>query len=206
MIEDEAMFLYGFIVGFGTPTMIHAYGAATSGALRPGGRRSISTRATMALTAVAAISAVAAFDLIPGRNPYMDRSDYALGLAIMIGLSIMTTSVSAFIADGKARVWRARPEIFRLLRDDVPLRTDMQSEELIKITRRHDGEIKVSRHVSAETLEAIEEIIRRHGCGHLTEFEILVHALPKSATLRAAIAASGSDPMKSKYAMIVGML
>lgn len=122
----------------------------------------------------------------------------AEAIARMANLAVPALAIAVAMAcaiDARARRRRAIEEIRSILADDVEFRTGMAVPDTVTIERDVDGDLEVSHHMAHVTERAIDAVHRRHAHSLPLKVKIGVHPLPRSATLRAAIAARGLDPM-----------
>lgn len=120
--------------------------------------------------------------------------DGPIRIALAAILATGATLAAASAADVQWRKRRIRAELRALLGDDVELRTSLPNEETFEIALRN-GKRRMSHRLKKETAERAVEAHERSAKRMPLPVEVTVHPLPQSATLRAAVKASGSDPM-----------
>lgn len=114
-------------------------------------------------------------------------------------LAAVSASATITYATQKVSVWRRIGRIKRkateLLAQDVESRVAIQTPKSVLLASYGEPEVHVGADLRPETLSALRDLVRREADGRKFEVMIKMHPLPASATLRAAVAAQGLDPM-----------
>lgn len=115
----------------------------------------------------------------------------------VIGACAIAMTARSHLATAR-RMGRIRKEATAILADDIEARVGIGSKRNVLLACYGPPEVHVGADLDPKTLRALKDLIRREGQGRKFELKIEMHPLPASATLRAAIAAQGHDPMRPR--------